>query len=50
MNLLTDAWVPVRELGRFKQVPLAEVLCEDKDISLSLPRDDLEMAALQLLV
>lgn len=50
MNLLHDAWIPVTEAGCFRHITLQEVLCADADWELALPRDDMELAALQLLV
>lgn len=52
MNLLTDPWIPVRPLsgGASRQVTLAEVLCGEQRWLLCLPRDDMELAALQLLI
>lgn len=52
MNLLTDRWIPVRPLtgGRFEQISLQTLLCEPQPRLLSLPRDDMEMAACQLLI
>ena len=49
MNLLSDRWIPVAERGNEK-ITLKELLCSEERFHLSLPRDDLEMAALQLLV
>jgi len=50
MNLLTDEWIPVREGGSFRKMGLGELLCTDGGARLRLPRDDMEMAALQMLV
>jgi CRISPR system Cascade subunit CasA len=53
MNLLTDPWIPVRTqggTGAFRLLTLEEVLCHDGDGWVSLPRDDLELATVQLLV
>ncbi|MFO8071973.1 MAG: type I-E CRISPR-associated protein Cse1/CasA [Polyangia bacterium] len=50
MNLIEDPWVPVLRDGRLVHVELAEILCRDEPWSLSLTRDDMEFAALQLLV
>ncbi len=52
MNLLKDDWIPVRSLseeGRSK-ISLRQLLCNEKKWEVSLPRDDMELAALQLLV
>ena len=48
MNLYTDPWIPVR--GSSAPLGLKQVLCEPGDWQLSLPRDDMELACLQLLV
>ncbi len=48
MNLLTDSWIPVA--GSKKKIGLERLLCSDHSYHLSLPRDDLEMATMQLLV
>jgi CRISPR system Cascade subunit CasA len=53
MNLLEDPWIPVRAeggSGEFRLIGYEEVLCADERWSVSLPRDDLELACLQLLV
>jgi len=50
MNLLTDAWIPVRENKQYQELSLQEVLCSDKDWQISCHRDDFELATLQLLV
>lgn len=50
MNLLIDAWLPVLEGKQFRRITLKDVLCSDVDWEISLPRDDMELAALQLLV
>lgn len=52
MNLLTEAWIPVRPLpiGAACKITLRQLLCENGQWELSLPRDDMELAALQLLV
>ena len=50
MNLLRDAWIPVTKAGSFRHITLQEVLCTDAEWELALPRDDMELAALQLLV
>lgn len=50
MNLLLDPWIPVRTGQHFQHITYKELLCTDQpDLSVSLPRDDLEMACLQLL-
>lgn len=50
MNLLTDKWIPIRLGGQFGQITLQELLTKDADYQLALPRDDMEMGALQLLI
>jgi len=52
MNLLTDNWIPVRpqEVGSPRQISLQTLLCENQAWELALPRDDMELAALQLLI
>lgn len=52
MNLLTDQWIPVRPLdgGGVEKITLQRLLCEDGKWELSLPRDDMELAAVQLLI
>ena len=52
MNLLTDRWIPAREQAKasVQKLTLRQLLCEDGKRELCLPRDDMEMAALQLLI
>ncbi|WP_277973111.1 type I-E CRISPR-associated protein Cse1/CasA [Pantoea agglomerans] len=52
MNLLTDRWIPVRSVmgSGVEQISLEALLCGPQLRSLSLPRDDMEMAACQLLI
>lgn len=52
MNLLTDNWIPVRpqQMGTSQQISLQALLCGSDQWELSLPRDDMELAALQLLI
>lgn len=54
MNLLEDPWVPVRAAdgaGAFRLLTYRDLLCEPgQRWQISLPRDDLELACLQLLV
>jgi CRISPR system Cascade subunit CasA len=54
MNLLEDPWVPARAdygRGEFRLLTYRELLCESgQNWQISLPRDDLELATLQLLV
>ncbi|MDP1698373.1 MAG: type I-E CRISPR-associated protein Cse1/CasA [Xanthomonadaceae bacterium] len=54
MNLLEDPWIPVRAdngAGAFRLLSYRDLLCEPcQHWQISLPRDDLELACLQLLV
>lgn len=52
MNLLTDPWIPVRPQAKtsMQQLTLRQLLCGDERWELCLPRDDMEVAALQLLI
>lgn len=50
MNLLMDDWIPVQREGAFKHISLKMLLTQNERWQISLPRDDMEMACLQLLV
>ena len=52
MNLLSDKfnWIPVTHQGRFRHISLKDLLCLDEDWQISLNRDDMELAALQLVI
>ena len=52
MNLLTDQWIPVRPLdgGGTGKISLRDLLCGERRWELCLPRDDMELAAMQLLI
>ena len=50
MNLLDDPWIPVHEHGATRDIDLASLLTQNAPRTLSLPRDDMESAALQLLI
>ena len=50
MNLLIDAWIPIQQTGIQEKITLEQLLCDDKGGDLCLPRDDMELACLQLLV
>lgn len=53
MNLLEDPWIPVRAdggAGAFQLLTYRQLLCEPGNWQVSLPRDDLELACVQLLV
>ena len=49
MNLLTDAWIPIQNQGTQEKITLQQLLCGEKQGEICLPRDDLELACLQLL-
>jgi CRISPR system Cascade subunit CasA len=53
MNLLEEPWIPVRAdggAGAFQLLAYRQLLCEPGDWQVSLPRDDLELACVQLLI
>lgn len=53
MNLLQDSWIPVRndETGHSTHISLQTLLCtQTQPWVLHLPRDDMEMAAIELLI
>lgn len=50
MNLLIDQWIPVKKDGAPTHISYKELLCTDYFYELSHPRDDMELAALQLLI
>lgn len=52
MDLLQDPWIPVRPLlgGAAQRISLEMLLSGEQRWILSLPRDDMELAALQLLI
>ncbi|EXJ14556.1 type I-E CRISPR-associated protein Cse1/CasA [Imhoffiella purpurea] len=53
MDLLEAPWIPVRAnngSGAFRLLTYRELLCTDEDWQISLSRDDLELACLQLLI
>ena len=52
MNLLIDPWIPVRDEGgieAFRLLTYQQLLCEAGDWRVSIPRDDMELACVQLL-
>ncbi len=49
MNLLTDAWIPIQQQSRYQKIGLQQLLCGEANGELCLPRDDMELACLQLL-
>ena len=51
MNLLKDNWIPVRQDNEdVRLITFQRLLCQDEKWQLCLNRDDMELAALQLLV
>jgi CRISPR system Cascade subunit CasA len=50
MDLLTFEWIPVRQNTHFRHITFEHLLCSDNQYQLSLHRDDMELAALQLLI
>ena len=53
MNLLKDPWIPVRTdggTGTFRLLTYQQLLCETGNWQVSLSRDDMELACVQLLV
>jgi len=50
MNLLVNDWIPVKHQGHFMHISLKDLLCKDEDWQISLNRDDMELAALQLVI
>jgi len=50
MNLLKDNWIPIQKNNKVQLIKLKSLLCQDADWQLCLNRDDMELAALQLLV
>lgn len=53
MNLLVDPWIPVRDedgMGTFRLLTYQQLLCEVGKWQVSIPRDDMELACVQLLV
>lgn len=49
-NLLTENWIPVQQQGQFETISLKRLLCKDEEWQICLSRDDMELAALQLIV
>jgi CRISPR system Cascade subunit CasA len=50
MNLLIDPWIPIRKGADFEPISFKELLCsEQPDLQVALPRDDLELACIQML-
>ncbi|RJR20369.1 MAG: type I-E CRISPR-associated protein Cse1/CasA [Nitrospiraceae bacterium] len=52
MNLLKDDWIPVRPLqfGSSEKISLQRLLCGEEKWEVCLPRDDMELAEIQLLI
>lgn len=50
MNLLKHPWIPIQQSSIQEKITLQQLLCGEKEGDLCLPRDDMEMACLQLLV
>lgn len=52
MNLLYDGWIPVRLIdgGTPHRISLKQLLCGEEKWEICLPRDDMELAAMQLLI
>ena len=53
MNLIENPWIPVRAhggTGAFRLLTYRDLLCQAGDWRISLPRDDMELACIQLLV
>lgn len=51
MNLYLDAWIPVRGSdSTFQLITLKRLLCQDGKWQISISRDDMELACLQLLI
>lgn len=52
MNLLKDDWIPVRPLqsGNPEKISLRRLLCGEEKWEVCLPRDDMELAAIQLMI
>ncbi|WP_347985727.1 type I-E CRISPR-associated protein Cse1/CasA [Methylomonas sp. AM2-LC] len=48
-NLLTDAWIPIQHQGSHQKISMQQLLCGEQTGELCLPRDDMELACLQLL-
>lgn len=50
MNLLTDEWIPVEIGGKSQHISLQALLCDAPPCTIKTFRDDMDLAALQLLV
>ena len=49
-NLIVSSWIPVRSTSGIEQISLQKLLTTATPYHLALPRDDMELATLQLLV
>lgn len=49
MDLLFSYWIPIHNQGVKEKITLQQLLCGEKTGELCLPRDDMELACLQLL-
>ena len=50
MDLLQSPWIPVREDAAVSHISFEQLLCSPNHYQLSLSRDDMELATLQLLI
>ena len=50
MDLLQSPWIPVREEAAVSHISFEQLLCSPNYYQLSLSRDDMELATLQLLI
>lgn len=50
MNLLIDKWIPVFDKETLTQISLLELLCTNDKYELVAHRDDMQLAALQLII
>ena len=48
-SLLAEHWIPIQCQGTQQKITLQQLLCGEKSGELCLPRDDMELACLQLL-
>ena len=48
-NLLSVAWIPTQHQGNYQKISLQQLLCGEQTGAVCLPRDDMELACLQLL-
>ena len=49
-NLLTENWIPVKSLSGPERISLKDLLCSQDEWRLSLTRDDMELACLQMII